>query len=131
MPLRPVEGRPEITLPSILPARGARHAAFPRTGGASLGEVLALGRGARLPPGRAAVVRVLEPNLAFFPTRGESTTPAEFDLPFERVTIRTGDNVDLHGWSMPHDTPRAHILYFHGNGGNLSIWSPILAGIYH
>ena len=25
--------------------------------------------------------------------------------------------------------PRAHIVYFHGNGGNLSIWAPILAGV--
>ena len=29
---------------------------------------------------------------------------------------------------MPSD-PRAHIVYFHGNGGNLSIWAPILAGV--
>ncbi len=31
---------------------------------------------------------------------------------------------------MPHPAPRARILYFHGNGGNLSVWAPILAGIH-
>ena len=25
--------------------------------------------------------------------------------------------------------PRAQVVYFHGNGGNLSVWTPILAGI--
>src|SRR5688572_8725241 len=25
---------------------------------------------------------------------------------------------------------RASVVYFHGNGGNLSIWAPILAGIH-
>jgi hypothetical protein len=28
-----------------------------------------------------------------------------------------------------HPTPRAHVVYFHGNGGNLSVWAPILAAI--
>ena len=31
---------------------------------------------------------------------------------------------------MPHPSPRARIVYFHGNGGNLSVWAPILAGIH-
>jgi fermentation-respiration switch protein FrsA (DUF1100 family) len=30
---------------------------------------------------------------------------------------------------MPAAAPRARVVYFHGNGGNLSNWSPILAGI--
>lgn len=36
------------------------------------------------------------------------------------------------GQEAGHDVPvgpRARIVYFHGNGGNLSIWAPILAGI--
>ena len=31
---------------------------------------------------------------------------------------------------MPAEVaPRALVLYFHGNGGNLSVWLPILAGV--
>src|SRR5438105_11027742 len=87
-------------------------------------------------------VRSLEPGFAFFPTRGETTTPAEFGVAFEPATIETADGVGLCVWRLhaqppalsEHPTervegPRARIVYFHGNGGNLSVWAPILAGI--
>jgi fermentation-respiration switch protein FrsA (DUF1100 family) len=77
----------------------------------------------------AAAVRALEPTFAFFPSVGETTTPADFGVPFERVSVRTADRIELHGWFLPHPAPRAEILYFHGNGGNLSVWAPILTGI--
>jgi fermentation-respiration switch protein FrsA (DUF1100 family) len=79
--------------------------------------------------GLAAAVRVLEPNFAFFPAAGETTTPADFGVPFERLSIRTADGVELHGWLLTHPAPRAQILYSHGNGGNLSVWAPLLVGI--
>ena len=79
--------------------------------------------------GLAGIVRVFEANFAFFPSAGETTTPADFGVPFERVSIRTVDGIELHGWSLTHSAPRAQILYFHGNGGNLSVWAPILVGI--
>jgi fermentation-respiration switch protein FrsA (DUF1100 family) len=75
-------------------------------------------------------VRALEPRVAFFPTAGETTTADDFGIRFERASLTTADGVALRGWSMPHSTPRARILYFHGNGGNLSVWAPILAGIH-
>jgi fermentation-respiration switch protein FrsA (DUF1100 family) len=46
------------------------------------------------------------------------------------VSLTAAGGVALRGWSMPHAAPRARILYFHGNGGNLSVWAPILAGIH-
>ena len=30
---------------------------------------------------------------------------------------------------MRAPSPRASVIYFHGNGGNLSLWAPILAGV--
>jgi fermentation-respiration switch protein FrsA (DUF1100 family) len=78
----------------------------------------------------ALLVRFLEPRLAFFPTQGEDTTPAAFAIPFEAATIATGDGESLRGWLLPHDRPRAVVLYFHGNGGNLSVWAPVLAGLH-
>src|SRR5438270_3373892 len=87
-------------------------------------------------------VRWLEPGFAFFPTRGETTTPAEFGVAFEPATIETADGERLRVWRLhakppalsehkPErvEGPRARIVYFHGNGGNLSVWAPILAGI--
>lgn len=80
----------------------------------------------------AGLVRWLEPQLAFFPFKGESETPKDFGIPFEAVAVSTGDGETLRGWRMTPPAPqavRARIVYFHGNGGNLSNWSPILAGI--
>jgi uncharacterized protein len=75
------------------------------------------------------LVRWLEPRLAFFPFAGESETPRDFGLPFEAVTLDTGDSERLRAWIVPAAAPRARIVYFHGNGGNLSNWAPILAAI--
>ena len=80
----------------------------------------------------ALLVRWLEPQLAFFPFKGEAETPREFGIPFEAVTLETTDGERLRAWRMTPPAPqatRARIVYFHGNGGNLSNWSPILAGI--
>jgi uncharacterized protein len=74
-------------------------------------------------------VRWLEPRLAFFPFPGESETPRDFGVAYEPLTIATKDGERLRAWLMPAPAPRARIVYFHGNGGNLSNWSPILAGI--
>ena len=82
--------------------------------------------------GLALRVRWLEPQLAFFPFKGEAETPREFGIPFEAVTLDTADGEKLRAWRLTPPAPqavRARILYFHGNGGNLSNWSPILAGI--
>jgi uncharacterized protein len=82
--------------------------------------------------GLAVLVRWIEPRLAFFPFKGESETPRDFGIPFEPVTLTTMDGERLRAWRMtPPATQaaRARIVYFHGNGGNLSNWSPILAGI--
>ena len=80
----------------------------------------------------ALLVRFLEPRMAFFPFPGEAETPRDFGIPFEALTIDTADGERLRAWLMtppPPQAARARILYFHGNGGNLSNWSPIVAGI--
>jgi uncharacterized protein len=76
------------------------------------------------------LVRSIEPRFAFFPTAGEASTPGQFGLPFEPATIATSDGERLRAWTLPRAGARAAILYFHGNGGNLSGWLPILAGLH-
>ena len=75
------------------------------------------------------LVRWVEPRVAFFPTPGESETPQTFGVPFDASTIETADGERLRVWFMPAPAPRANVVYFHGNGANLSNWSPILTGI--
>ena len=74
-------------------------------------------------------VRWLEPRMAFFPDPGEAETPRNFDVAYEPLTIDTSDGEHLRAWRLHAPQPRARVVYFHGNGGNLSNWAPILAGI--
>jgi fermentation-respiration switch protein FrsA (DUF1100 family) len=74
-------------------------------------------------------VRWLEPRLAFFPSAGEDATPRDFGIEYESISIATRDGEQLRGWWLRPPSPKATILYFHGNGGNLSMWAPILADI--
>jgi pimeloyl-ACP methyl ester carboxylesterase len=76
-----------------------------------------------------AFVRWLEPRMAFFPFPGEAETPRDFGIAYEPLTIDTSDGQHLRAWRLHAPQPRARIVYFHGNGGNLSNWTPILAGI--
>ena len=68
----------------------------------------------------------LEPRMAFFPRHGVQETPAVAGVPFRDVRIQTADGETLHAWWMPHPSPRAQVVFFHGNGGNLSLWLDIL-----
>jgi len=74
-------------------------------------------------------VRWLEPRFAFFPSVGEDATPRNFGVEYEALSIATRDGEKLRGWWLRHPSPKASILYFHGNGGNLSVWAPILSSI--
>jgi fermentation-respiration switch protein FrsA (DUF1100 family) len=75
------------------------------------------------------VVRLLEPRLAFFPESGEMTSALPSGLAHTAFFVATSDGEQLRAWTLEGPEPRARIVYFHGNGGNLSIWEPILSGI--
>jgi hypothetical protein len=75
------------------------------------------------------LVRWLEPRIAFFPSAGETATPDRFGTSFEATTIETSDGERLRAWRIRADAPHALVVYFHGNGGNLSVWAPILSDI--
>ena len=76
-----------------------------------------------------ALVRLLEPRFAFVPIAGESVTPRDFGVDYDSAAVRTRDGERLRSWSLADPAARARIVYFHGNGGNLSMWAPIVAGI--
>ena len=75
------------------------------------------------------LVSWLQPRMAFFPWQGVQQTPASVGLPYSDVKITTADGVALHGWWMEHPSPRGQVVYWHGNGGNLSLWLDVLADI--
>lgn len=77
----------------------------------------------------ALLVRWFEPRFAFFPYRGETVTPHAFGVDYVADTLVTDDGERLRVWLLQASSPRALIVYFHGNGGNLSMWAPILSAI--
>jgi uncharacterized protein len=75
-------------------------------------------------------VRAIEPRLAFFPFAGEDRTPQQAGATFTPLIIETSDGERLRAWHLPRPDAIAQVVYFHGNGGNLSLWSDILAGLW-
>ena len=71
----------------------------------------------------------LEPRMAFFPMKGVQQTPAVYKLDFEDVEIQTADGETLHAWWLEAPEPRAQVIFWHGNGGNLALWLDVIAGL--
>jgi uncharacterized protein len=56
----------------------------------------------------------------FTPTRGITATPAASNIPFEDVWFKSADGTDLNGWFINGAPWNPLVVYFHGNGGNLT-----------
>ena len=66
-------------------------------------------------------VRWYEQQSVYYPTHDIERSPADAGLTFEDVTLETADGETLHGWWVPSGEPHAPVvLFFHGNGGNVS-----------
>ena len=77
-----------------------------------------------------AFVVALEGKFVFFPTRGEDQTPASLGMSYQVVRLETSDGETLVAWQLEPEQPIADVVYFHGNGGNLSVWLPVLASLH-
>jgi pimeloyl-ACP methyl ester carboxylesterase len=68
------------------------------------------------------LVFLFQPRLVYFPQveRELTATPRAAGLDYEEVSLRTADNVKLHGWWVPARQPRGAVLMLHGNAGNIS-----------
>lgn len=76
------------------------------------------------------LVWYLEPRLVFFPFSGVQETPRALGLDFRDLSIPTRDGERLNAWWLEPADARADVVFFHGNGGNLSNWLPIIAGMH-
>jgi fermentation-respiration switch protein FrsA (DUF1100 family) len=66
---------------------------------------------------------LMQPRLVFFPLDRQTSTPADFGLAFEDVTIETVDGERLAGWFVPAPPGQGRdltLLFLHGNAGNIS-----------
>ena len=60
---------------------------------------------------------IFYPNL---PSRKLISSPADIGLQYESVSIKTSDQVTLHGWFVPASEEKGVLIFFHGNAGNIS-----------
>lgn len=66
------------------------------------------------------IMYFMQTRMVYFPSRVMNLTPNDAGLKYDDVTLTTGDGVKIHGWFVPVDSPRATLLFCHGNGGNIS-----------
>ncbi|GIV59615.1 alpha/beta hydrolase [Rhodocaloribacter litoris] len=76
------------------------------------------------------VVFTFQHRLLFLPSPDLGPTPAAHGLAYEDVTLETEDGERLHGWWIPAEHPRATLLLFHGNAGNISGRLPLIS-VWH
>lgn len=70
--------------------------------------------------GYAVMMHSIQASLVFHPTTRLEATPAAIGLAYQDVDLLTDDGVPIHGWFLPHPSPRATLLFLHGNAGNIS-----------
>ena len=58
--------------------------------------------------------------MIFFPLKDINSTPNDWGLSFEPVSLRLKDNTKVSAWYIPHPQALKTVLFFHGNGGNMS-----------
>jgi len=66
------------------------------------------------------VMMFFEESFIFFPSRYPAGDWQPDGLTFEDVFFTAADGTRIHAWYVPHNAPRAVVLYCHGNAGNLS-----------
>lgn len=66
------------------------------------------------------VLFFMQSSFIFSPTKAEPYTPADIGLAFEKVMLKTSDNLLLSGWFIPAKNADVTMLFCHGNGGNIS-----------
>lgn len=68
----------------------------------------------------AVLIYFFQARLVFYPSRTLGQTPADIKLDYEEVFLQGRDAVEIHGWWLPAENPRATLLFLHGNAGNIS-----------
>lgn len=58
--------------------------------------------------------------MTFYPYTKLSATPKDWNLKFDDVELTSSDGIQLHGWYLPANKSMQVVLFFHGNGGNIS-----------
>jgi hypothetical protein len=72
----------------------------------------------------------LERSMIFFPSTASQGDWNPRGFPREDAHFTAADGTRLHGWYVPHEKPRAAILYCHGNAGNITHRADVLETLH-
>lgn len=61
-----------------------------------------------------------QPRMVFFPLKAIEQTPDQWGLQFEKVILASTHGNHVTGWYIPGKNSDRALLFFHGNGGNMS-----------
>jgi fermentation-respiration switch protein FrsA (DUF1100 family) len=62
----------------------------------------------------------MQSSFTFQPTREMPYSPSDFKLEYEKIQLKTPDNLMLSAWYIPAKNARFTLLFCCGNGGNIS-----------
>jgi uncharacterized protein len=62
----------------------------------------------------------MEEQFIFFPSAAIEATPKDYGVAYEDLYFTTADGVKLNGWLILSPGAKTTLLWFHGNGGNIS-----------
>ncbi len=64
----------------------------------------------------------IENSLIYLPYKEIVSTPKDVGLIYEDIVLETKDKIKINGWYMDNPSSNKVILFFHGNGGNISLY---------
>jgi fermentation-respiration switch protein FrsA (DUF1100 family) len=71
-----------------------------------------------------------EESLLFFPDKYPAGDWNPAGLTVEEASFQAADGTRLHGWFVPHENPRAVVLFAHGNAGNITGREDVLRALH-
>ncbi len=63
---------------------------------------------------------IKQPQMIFFPIKQVEVTPKDWNLNYEAVELSLTNKTKISGWYLPYPNAEKTLLFFHGNGGNIS-----------
>lgn len=66
------------------------------------------------------LIAQFQDHLVYFPSKEITRTPADIGLAYKAVRFKSPEGLLLSGWFIPHSSSESVVLYFCGNGGNIS-----------
>jgi fermentation-respiration switch protein FrsA (DUF1100 family) len=76
------------------------------------------------------IMMIFENRLIFIPTNYPDDNWSPHGIALEDANFTASDGTKIHGWYVPHEHPRAVILFCHGNAGNVTHRAGVIRALH-